>query len=504
MAVKTSWLVLLLLVACFLNSCSGVSSATQASWITGGSGTGGKAVFALTLRSIPLAPPANTNILSFSVTLSGVSLAQASGNSINIPLNSSTYQVDLTRLQSDSVFLGASTTVPAGTYSNLAVSLTNPVVTYCTQTLGNTGCTPGTVKTVTGGPAVLVLTTNPFPLTVTSGQSTALAIALNLNASLRVDPLSQVVTAVNLGAPNVLGAALLPPALSNLPANAFDFVEDVTGVVTAVDTSAQTVTVQTATGGSITATEGPLTSVSPNCITFNLGSTFTCAQRGQVASLDTTLNSDGTFSLIEYDPLAIATGDWIEGIVGLFPSSSSQFQLVTNNFVLSPSNTLVGKNLALGSVVTVNLVNPKPFVVDTKGLNVPSGSFSGATDTSILLPGQTVAVHVTTFNAASSTAPVAATADFVYLRFTRVTGSVASTAAPNIFAIKSLPPFFGLTNPVNVQLSTTAPSTNFDGIASASGLVTGQPVSIRALYFGSPTGPTPTPTPFSAAKVRVP
>src|SRR2546430_13237176 len=37
---------------------------------------------------------------------------------------------------------------------------------------------------------------------------------------------------------------------------------------------------------------------SPNCTTFNLGSTFTCAKQGQVASMETVLNADGTFSLL--------------------------------------------------------------------------------------------------------------------------------------------------------------------------------------------------------------
>src|SRR5207248_1476115 len=44
---------------------------------------------------------------------------------------------------------------------------------------------------------------------------------------------------------------------------------------------------------------------------------------------------------------------------------------------------------------------------------------------------------------------------------------------------------------------------NFDGITAASDLVSGQTASIRALYFGPPTGPTPTPSPFTAAKVRI-
>jgi hypothetical protein len=348
-----------------------------------------------------------------------------------------------------------------------------------------------------------MLKTTPFPLTVTSGQTTGIAVTLNIGASLSVNPRTQVITDVNLGAPDVIGLVLLPPAFSNLPPNTFDFIEDVTGVVTSVNTSTQSVTVQTATRGSITAIAGPLTIVSPNCTTFNLGTTFTCARQGQVTSLDTILETDGTLRLLEYDPLATTTGDWIEGTLGLPPSSSTQFQLVTNELVLAPSKSLIGNNLALGSSVTVNLVNPKPFAVDTKGLNVPANSFNGATDSSVLQPGQTVAAHVTAFTPASGATAAVASVDLVYLRFTRVTGRVASSAPPNTFSIQSFPPFFGLNILVTVQLSTNPPSTNFDGVNGASGLVSGQPVSMRALYFGSPTGPTPTRSPFSAAKVRV-
>jgi hypothetical protein len=293
---------------------------------------------------------------------------------------------------------------------------------------------------------------------------------------------------------------MLPPLFSSLPSSALDFIEDVTGVVSSVDAAKQSVTIETATKGSITAVAGPSTTVSPNCTTFNLGSTFTCAQQGQVASLETVLNADGTFALSGYDPLGITAGDWIEGVVGLPPSSSTQFQLVTNDLVLAPANSLIGNNLELGAPVTVTLVNPKPFVVDTKGLVVPNNTFSGATDASVLTPGETLAVHVVSFTAGSGTTPAAASVDFVYLRFTRVTGSVASFAPPTLFAMQSFPSFFGLSVPATVQLSSAS---NFEGITGASGLVSGQTASIRALYFGSPTGPTPTPTPFTAAKVRI-
>jgi hypothetical protein len=93
--------------------------------------------------------------------------------------------------------------------------------------------------------------------------------------------------------------------------------------------------------------------------------------------------------------------------------------------------------------------------------------------------------------------------DFLYLRFTRVTGTVATAAPPNIFSMQSFPSFFALTTPITIQLSSGTPSTNFDGVASSSNLTAGQTVSISALYFGPPVGITSTPTPFSAAKVRV-
>ena len=492
------WRVFLLFVlGLSLAACSGRVGSSVAGGQAGGT------TLIVTLRASPLSPPSSTNLLAFRTTVLGISLIPSTGGSLNVPLNSDLYRVDLTRLQSDTVLLALSDAIPAGTYTSMAVSLSNSAVTSCTQTQGITGCAAGSVSTLSGGPAIPVITAAPFPLVVTRGQSIGLAVNINVANALTVDEHTQVIEGVNLGAANVLTAAMLPPSSSSLPSSTLDFVEDVTGVVSSVDAAKQSVTVETATKGSITAIAGPATTVSPNCTTFNLGSAFTCAKQGQVASLETVLNADGTFTLLQYDPLGTTAGDWIEGVIGLPPSSSTEFQLITNDLVLASANSLIGNNLELGAPVKVTLANPKPFVVDTKDLVVPSTSFSGATDASVLTPGQTLAVRVISFTPASGTAPAAASVDFVYLRFTRVTGSVASAAPPNAFTMQSFPPFLGLTLPVTVQVSSGTSNTNFDGITDASGLVSGQTASIRALYFGPPTGSTPTPNPFSAAKVRI-
>jgi hypothetical protein len=491
----------ILLSAVTLISCSGVPKTC-----TVNCGGGGTATLSMTITAAPLTPPPNTNLLSFIVDVNTITLTSSTGTNVNIPLNSTNLSVDLTKLQSDSAFLGTSATVPAGSYASMTVSFSSPVVTFCTQTAGNTGCASGSVTTISGAAAAPKITTAPFPLTLTANQKTGLAISLNLGNALTVSA-SQVVTAVNLGAANVLSANSLPSTSSSVATGQLDFVEDVTGVVTAVNITTQSVTVKTATRGSLTAVANSSTVFSPNCTAFNLSLTFaSCVAQGHVASLDMVLNSDGTLTLLEYDPLSTTAGDWIEGVVTAIPSSSTQFSVVTNDAVFATSGSVISSSLSFGAAVNLTLVGSpqKPFVVDTKGLVAPTNAFSGGTDTSVLAPGQTVAAHVTAFTAGSGATLAKASADSLYLRFTRVTGTVASVAPPNTFSMQSFPTLFALTTPITVQLSSGSPSTNFDGISSSSTLTAGQTVSITALYFGPPVGTTSTPTPFSAAKVRVP
>jgi Domain of unknown function (DUF4382) len=498
MTLKKSLVFLVLAGAFSLGSCSGLNSHH-------GGGGGGNATVLVTFTATPLTPPASTNLLAFSVNVAGISLTpSAGGTPINLPLNTSTFSVDLTRLQSDSAFVAASTSIAAGTYSTMTVSLANPLVTYCTQTTGAAGCTSGTVATVSSGAAAAPqITTTPFPITLTSNQTEGLAININLQKVLTVAT-NQTVTAVNLGATGAVTTSTLPPSASSLPPGPLSFIEDVTGVVTSVNASTQSVTVKTATRGSFTAVANSSTVFSPNCTNFSLSLTFaSCVVQGQVASLDMELDSNGTFTLLEYDPLDTATGDWIEGVITATPTLSTQLQLVANDFVVSTSSSVIGSSLVLGDPVNVTLASPSPFAIDSKGYVVVTNSFGG-TDATVLQPGEAVAVHLTKFTAASGSTFATGTANFLYLRFSRVTAIVASGAATNVFSIQNFPPFFGVTIPVNVQLSTGAPSTNFDGISGSSGLTASATVSMSALYFGPPTATTSSADPFTAAKVRVP
>ena len=473
-----------------LSSCSGVKNPCTSNC----GGGGGTASLNLTLAAAPFVPPPSTSLLSFAVTINSVSLTPSSGGSVvTIPLNAATYSVDLTKLQSDSVFLGqVISNMPSGTYNQVTVGVTSAEVTYCTASSGTAGCNSGSVAQLSA--AASAPATSSFSLTLADGQQAGLQVVFNIGNAVTVNASTQVVSAVNLGAANVVTAVSLPPALSTLSTGQLDYLEDVTGVVTAASSSS--VTVQTSTRGPITAVITGSTIGSPTCV---ITTTVSCNPPtvGQVASIDATLNSDGTATMLEYDPLSPTSVDQIEGIVTSESASSTQFQIVTNDYVPATSGSHIG-GLNLGDTVNVTLANlVSGFFIDSKGLPVSSSStFLGSTSATDIHTGQTVMVRVTGFTARSGNTPALATADAVVLRFTRFAAAAASAGATQ-FSIGSLPPFFGFTVQPQVLLGTGNPITYLDGYTSSGSIVVDDNLGIRALYFGSAVSPS-----FTAAKVR--
>jgi len=482
------------LLSLTLTSCSGVKTPCT---VNCGGGGGGNSSLSVTLAVAPLTPPPGTSILSFVASINSVSLTPSGGGSVvNIPLNNSPIILDLTRVTSDSAYLGQYiNSVPAGTYTAVQVNINNPVVTYCAATSGTPGCNTGSIAQFTGASGTP--STSNFSITLAANQQAGLRLVVNFNNILTVNSNTQAVTALNLGAANVLSTVTLPPAFSTLSTGQLDYIEDVTGVVQAA--SASSVTILTATRGSVTSTINGSTIFSPDCLITNVTNQACAPAVGQVASVDATLNTDGTSTMLEYDPLTFSSVDLIEGIVTTSPTSSTQFQLVANDYVPASSNSVIS-GLHFGDTVNVTLTsmqNLLPFVIDSKGLPIVITSFDGSTSATDILPGQTVMVRVKSFTAKSGNTPAAsATVDAVALRFSRVPGNVSAPPSPN-FSLQSLPPFFGQTATNQVQLGTGSPNTYLDGYSSTGAMTVNDNVSIRALYFGLNYTPS-----FTAAKVR--
>ncbi|HET6930877.1 MAG TPA: hypothetical protein VFI45_11205 [Candidatus Acidoferrum sp.] len=480
------YLVLAVLAAVLsLSSCSGVKTVCTTNCTVGSNGS-----LNLTLAAEPFTPPPNTSILSFAVLINSVSLTPSAGGSdVTIPLNTSSFGVDLTRLQSDSAFLGQFiNSVPTGTYNQLSVNL-NAVVTYCAATSGTPGCNSGSIAQISK--AFTSATTSNFSFTMGANQQAGLRVVINFANALTVNPATQAVTAIDLTAANVATTTTLPPVLSTLSSGQFDYVEDVTGVITA--TTSSSVTVQTATRGPITAVITGSTLFSQNCVVLNNTCTPTV---GQVASIDGTLNADGTSTMLLFDPLTATSVDLIEGIVTSETTSSTQFQMVVNDLVKANSNSKIGA-VSLGDTVNVTLSGlVGGFFVDGKGLPLTASNFSGSNSATDIHTGQTVMFRVTAFTPKAGSTPASATADAVVLRFTRFAANAAGAGSVQ-FSIASLPPFFGFTTQPLVQLGNGNPITYLDGYTSNGAITSGDHLGIRALYFGTNVAPS-----FSAAKIR--
>ena len=402
---------------------------------------------------------------------------------------SNTPTLDFVHLQDSSLLVGT-VTAPAGSYTSITIAFSAPKVTYCTQLSGGVGCTTGTIAYA---PSSVTLPVIPVTLSLTENQQAGLEIDLDLNKALTINATTQVITAVNLGNVSAYSASSLPPPSSSLAAGQFDFFENILGEVTAV--SGQAITVVTATNGSYTATGSTSTYYSSNCI---LSNTACSPAVGQLVSIDTAVNANGSLALLVYDPLSSVAIGWIDGVVTAPATSSTQFQIIAGKQITATGGSY---SLPGGSLVNVTLTTPlaTTFLIDSKGLTLPNNSFAGSSDASTLVPGMTVGLRVTQFTAASGNTPAAITADVVTLRFSSVSGSISATAAPVSFTMQSLPTFFGPTTSSVVQLNQQTPTTNYDGVPGSSGLTVGDTAAVRALYLGSTSA---TNTPFIAAKVR--
>lgn len=456
--------------------------------------------------------PANPSILSFKVSVTSVALTPTSGSAQT--LTPATPLVDLMRLQSDTAFLGTLANVPSGSYT-VKVAFSNPLITFLNDTAspitaGSASCASASVCafsfSASGTPTI-----GSFTVNVSSKGQQGVGIDFNLNNAIS---LSSGALSVNFNPSSpVLSAFTLPRANANLGNNQLDLIEDFTGVVSL---NGNNVTVTSPTRGALTVVNNSSSffDASPDGTICATPAAFSCVVKGQVASVDAFLNSDGTLALKEFEPLVSTQQDLVEGTVFSLTGNGTQFTMAVTDKTQASTGSLIG-GLNTGDLLTVNLSSSvNPFLVDTKGLAVASsfpgsfGLFSGQTTTVAIHDGQSVSVHVTAFTAANGTTPASATVDKVTLRWSRLRATVLS-ATSTVININALPSYFNVSTSTflvqgffNGSLGSDG-VTNLDGITTNSGSVTAnQPVGLRALYLQNSTG-SANPA-FFAAKMRQP
>jgi hypothetical protein len=324
-------------------------------------------------------------------------------------------------------------------------------------------------------------------ITVLSGETVGLPLQLRIERGLTAS--GQSITAADLTPFGVMINGVLPRKTSWS-------IGDVTGVVISVDSAAQTLTIQTAMRGPITATTNSATIYSALCGTSN---SFACVKQGSTASVELGFNSDfgGKLTAVGYDPLDMVAGDILEGVVTSAATDSTHFQIVTTDVNFTTASSRLSGKINLGDPVNITLALPVPssgFEIDDRGLTIPANTFRGSTDASVLQPGQTLALFVKAFAPRNGGTPASATVDRVILRFTPVTATVSSVASPFV-TLTGFAPYLGIAGSAQAQVTNGV--TIYESVLGVTGLTVGDTVSVRALYFGTRVSPA-----FSVAKLR--
>jgi len=346
--------------------------------------------------------------LSFTVTITGLTLTPQSGSSpVSVISSGTELKVDFASLMDFATPLNLSK-VPSGTYSSLGITLSNPQLTYL-----DTSTSPPSIKTV--APAISGLTIN-LPLnpavTIASGGSLALHLDFNLLNSL------------SAGAGGLFTAtpSFTVAAASASGTKGYAQFDDLMGLVQSVSTSS--------TNPSFT---GSFTISNPNAQTFtvNVNSSTSFTGVSGLSGLtpgtfvEMTAVLDANANLVANGVVAEAQEDASNGkaaFVGLItavaPATGNATQFT---MLVQQENPEVSSRVPLFSLLTVN-ISPSSTTFGISAQSADDAGFSYGPGN--LAVGQRVVVHGTLPSGTATS--TSATARSVFLGLQSILGSLST------------------------------------------------------------------------------
>ena len=385
-------------------------------------------------------PPSTVTILSATVKLTGATL-----NPGSVPLFSGSTTVDLIRLQTDIAYIATATKVAAGSFTSVTLTFANPMLTIENDTgnsivSGATTCTNGSICTI--APTSVANLSATIPLT-------SFSIAANSTTGLLIDVNLDNLLSASLGADFSAGTSVSSfiPAGTGAPIVG---AEDVVGEVGSVNASTDSFTLTNASGSFPMKVDGTTTFFSfPSSVCAAAG--FSCLKNNQILSVDIGIQSDGSLlarNIVFED--ADSSDAEVEGIITSTNAGSQQF-----NIVIQSMSALV-TGLSVGQPITVQYsTSPQtPFDLDlihADNTQLSVGTFHFAAATDLAPAGQQVSI----LRNSTSTASLIK-ADRVRLRSSRITASVQSIGAPNIYLFNLPSLFFGHGGVTEIQVQTTS------------------------------------------------
>lgn len=411
-------------------------------------------------------PPTGVTMLSFQATVTGISMQPGSVSLLNSPMT-----LEMSQLQAMSAYMGT-VSVPAGNYTAMTVTLTNPRMTFQNNTGGTMGgmmgggnCANGQVCQLT--PTMMAssvnITGSPFPLTVQANTPFSLQMDFDLLDSMQS----------NMSMNPVMTSMMQPMGTGS---NMLDEMDDMIGQVSSVDAPNNQFKMSFVQG------MPSMTITADNTTTFedfdSIGKTNNMAgiAQGQIVLVKMQLMAGGALhaSKIRFESNKPQVMDGM--IVAI--NNPTQFDMVITN------EAPAFQGASVGDVVRMNVQVGTMFDIDDMDMPVSGMSFAAATD---MMIGQMVQAEPT--SALVPGTPPQLNTNHLRLMKTWMTAKVASKIDANTFTVNNLPGMFGAAGISSMKISTSM-QTGFDNVTSASALNVGDAVSIRGPMFlasGQPT-----------------
>ncbi|HVS87092.1 MAG TPA: hypothetical protein VHF01_02595 [Candidatus Acidoferrum sp.] len=422
-------------------------------------------------------PPANVDVISFEVTVSGAAL-----NPGNIDLLGATgpQDIDVKKLQVEKAFLNtASVPATAGPFQSLTLTFANPRLTILNGTANSlAGCAPGAVCRITpAGSLVATVNFNPT-LSLSANNSVGLLVDLNLNTiltnALGVD--FSLVSAVSVTQTQI------SPDNQN---QELENVEDLTGKVANKGTNSFDLQTSQKTFSGIQVDKNTVFKGFTSCPASPPD--LTCLQNGQIVDVDVTVLATGALVArkvkLEGDETNV-NDEELDGFVTSVNAQTGTFAIVVADNLSALSNSV------LGSPMQVQIQSGAQFTVDLEESENNSGLSSSFVDVNSLLAGQTVQIHRVSGDG-STAAPIVT--DRVRLQETRLTATVKAILDANTFTIDTAKSIFFTVADVT-EITVDASHASFEGVANVAALVvTPVPdtVSVRGWLFKRPPSMSP-------------
>lgn len=430
---------------------------------SGGTGNNNTSTMIFTLHDAPPTTPSGVTVTSFEVTVSGVTLQPG-----NISLLTSPQTVELTQLQTNSVFL-QTTQVPTGTYTGITITYASPQYTFLNNsgssvTVNGQACAAN-ASCVVATPTVDSLTgtaTFSSSISVVQGTTSLVEADVNLNSIIQ--------TGFDLDFSKSAGATVTSVSTSS-PAPPIN----VTGQITSIGSSTFQITPARGPALTITTDSGTTFEFARNNCSAN---NFSCLASGQIVDATVEIQSDGaTLDAVQVDFDDAPNTQQVSGTVVIQNGTPPTSVVLVVHNTIPPVSTL-----PVGSAVTVTIGGSASYVINNGSFVLPTGlSFASTSD---ILVGQEIEARVASNSSISN---AAFTTDRLALEQTQVE-AVVSTVYPQVapfpyFLLSPLPPIFSAA-PVNQASQLEIVDTSANG--SQGTLYQGfTPDNIGALTTGS-------------------